>query len=215
MPVFWAIYYFYVSDLYIQTKIGYTVSMLKQITLDKRIINYNLRVSRRARRLRLAIYGDGRLVVTQPHRASSKFVEDFIREKAAWIIRRQDYFKKFPTPLISGPARRADYLAKREAARVLVYARLEYFNEFYKFKYKTISIRNQSTRWGSCSRLGNLSFNYRLVTLPPLVADYVIVHELCHLREFNHSSRFWQLVAQTIPDYAERRRELRLKMGGL
>jgi hypothetical protein len=189
--------------------------MLKQITLDKRIINYNLRVSRRARRLRLAIYGDGRLVVTQPHRASSKFVEDFIREKAAWIIRRQDHFKKFPTPLISGPSRRADYLAKREAARVLVYARLEYFNEFYKFKYKTVSIRNQSTRWGSCSRLGNLSFNYRLVTLPPLVADYVIVHELCHLREFNHSSRFWQLVAQTIPDYAERRRELRLKMGGL
>lgn len=63
--------------------------------------------------------------------------------------------------------------------------------------------------WGSCSKKGNLNFNWRLIQLPPELADYVIVHELCHLKELNHSQRFWDLVGQAIPDYKERRQALR------
>ncbi|NCA94384.1 MAG: M48 family peptidase, partial [Sphingobacteriia bacterium] len=77
------------------------------------------------------------------------------------------------------------------------------------FEFKKISIRSQRTRWGSCSQAGNLNFNYKLIYLPDKIIDYVIVHELCHLDEFNHSRRFWFLVSEIIPDYRILRRELK------
>lgn len=104
---------------------------------------------------------------------------------------------------------RREYLTQKELARSLVKDRIRHFNHYYKFSVGRISIRNQRSRWGSCSKKGNLNFNYRIVLLPPQVADYIIVHELCHLGEFNHSKRFWNLVAKTIPDYAAMRKQLR------
>jgi predicted metal-dependent hydrolase len=103
---------------------------------------------------------------------------------------------------------RLEYLKYREVARVLVGERLSHFNQFYNFKIGRVAIRNQRTRWGSCSKNGNLNFNYRIALLPAQVADYLIVHELCHLGQFNHSPRFWSLVSQTTPNY----RTLRLKL---
>jgi predicted metal-dependent hydrolase len=100
------------------------------------------------------------------------------------------------------------YLRYKEAARTLVIERLEHFNTFYNFHYKRIFIKNHKSRWGSCSKQGNLNFNYRIVFLPPKLADYLIVHELCHLGEFNHSPRFWKLVERTLPDWKKRRKEL-------
>ena len=97
----------------------------------------------------------------------------------------------------------------REAARVLVHARLEHFNQYYNFSYNKVTIRNQKTRWGSCSNKGNLNFSVRILALPRDAQDYLIVHELCHLKEFNHSSRFWDLVAEQVPDYKRIRHMLR------
>lgn len=107
---------------------------------------------------------------------------------------------------------RVEFWANKELARTLVKERIKFFNHHYKFTVNRISIRNQRSRWGSCSKKGNLNFNYRLVLLPPEVADYIIVHELCHLGEFNHSKKFWELVAKTIPDYKQIRKELRGKV---
>lgn len=104
---------------------------------------------------------------------------------------------------------RAKYLLHKEDALTLVLSRLHYFNQHYGFACQQVTIRNQKTRWGSCSKKGNLSFNYRIALIPPHLADYVIVHELCHLAEFNHSSAFWNLVAQTVPKYEECKKELR------
>ena len=103
----------------------------------------------------------------------------------------------------------ARYRQHKEAARALVRERLAHFNQHYGHLIRKIAIRDQRTRWGSCSRAGNLNFNYRLALLPPHLADYVIVHELCHLRAFDHSPAFWDLVAIAIPDYAARKLELR------
>lgn len=103
------------------------------------------------------------------------------------------------------------YALNKQAAYDLAISRLEYFNTFYNFKYKKISIKNTVTRWGSCSRQGNLNFNYRIATLPSELSDYIIVHELCHLGEFNHSKNFWSLVARTIPNYKLLRAELKKK----
>ena len=104
---------------------------------------------------------------------------------------------------------RVEFLANKELARSLVNAKIEHFNQTYGFMVKRVSIRNQRSRWGSCSKKGNLNFNYRLVLLPPLVADYIIVHELCHLGEFNHSKKFWALVAKAIPNHKQLKKDLR------
>ncbi len=106
---------------------------------------------------------------------------------------------------------KSEYLKYKDQALILVKNKLEHFNQFYNFKYNKVTIRNQSTRWGSCSRRGNINFNYKLALLPESLTDYVVVHELCHIGEFNHSKDFWDLVARTIPDFKERRQELRIK----
>jgi len=102
-----------------------------------------------------------------------------------------------------------DYQQHKQKAALLVRQKLDYFNQYYNFKFVRISIRNQRTRWGSCSQRRGLNFNYRLVFLPEPLIDYIIVHELCHLGQMNHSDRFWDLVAKTIPDFKLRRRELK------
>lgn len=105
----------------------------------------------------------------------------------------------------------ANDTAARASARALAHARLSHFNQHYGFSYSRVFIRNQKTRWGACSAKGNLGFNYRIAFLPPELADYVIVHELCHLGQFNHSRAFWELVEQQIPNHKELRHQLRTK----
>lgn len=100
------------------------------------------------------------------------------------------------------------YELHKERARELVHARLTHWNQFYGLIYKRVAIRNQRSRWGSCSTKGNLNFNYRLIFLPESLVDYIIVHELCHLRHFNHGTEFWLEIEKTIHDYRERKAEL-------
>lgn len=121
------------------------------------------------------------------------------------IIRRR--IRKRPRP--GKIARRSALLKHGDDARRLVHSRLEYFNQFYNFKYGTVRIKAQTTRWGSCSSKGNLNFNYKIALLPLHLADYVVVHELCHLGEFNHSQNFWNLVGKTISNHGELRTELK------
>jgi predicted metal-dependent hydrolase len=100
-------------------------------------------------------------------------------------------------------------IKKREQARRFVENKLNRFNKFYRFEINRIAIKNTKTRWGSCSSKRNLNFNYKIIYLRPELADYLIVHELCHLGELNHSKRFWTLVVKTIPNYVEINKELR------
>ena len=108
---------------------------------------------------------------------------------------------------------RALYQANKEAARALVRERVRHFVEHYSARHGIIhgkiAIRNQKSRWGSCSKKGNLNFNYKLVFLDADLRDYVIVHELCHIKEFNHGRGFWALVGETQPDWKALRKKLR------
>lgn len=101
------------------------------------------------------------------------------------------------------------YREHKELARAIVTERLAYWNQHYGFTYNRVSIKNQRTCWGSCSELGNLNFNYRVILLPESLMDYVIVHELCHIAELSHSPAFWSQVARTIPDHRAQRTHLR------
>lgn len=108
------------------------------------------------------------------------------------------------------------YSEHKLRTRVLVEERIEYFKEQYRVKHGIdlipsgrIAIRNTVSRWGSCSIKGNLNFSYRLSLLPVHLSDYIIVHELCHLKEFNHGQGFWNLVELESPEYKSHREELK------
>lgn len=103
----------------------------------------------------------------------------------------------------------AHYQAHKERARALVNERLAHWAPIYGVSYGRVAIRNQRSRWGSCSIHGNLNFNYRIIFLSKELIDYIIVHELCHRIEFNHSPAFWDHVSRTIPNFRENRAYLR------
>lgn len=98
----------------------------------------------------------------------------------------------------------------KEEARKRFDERAAFFAEYMGVVYGQIRVKEQKTRWGSCSGRGNLNFNWKLVMAPPEILDYVVVHELCHLKEMNHSRRFWQTVERVLPDYRECRNWLKV-----
>ncbi len=118
-----------------------------------------------------------------------------------WIIRT--VYR--PRPSVA----RVQYLRHREDARAFIAGRIAYWQSVRSFVVGRVSIKDHSRIWGSCSSLGNLNFNWRLVRLPLELADYVVVHELCHTIEHNHSHRFWALVEGFVPDWRARRAALR------
>lgn len=101
------------------------------------------------------------------------------------------------------------YIKNKPVARKIILQSLEFFAKLYGVKYKKVAIRNQKTKWGSCSKSGNLNFNYKVALLPKDQRDYIVVHEICHLIEFNHSKKFWAEVGRTIPNYKEIRKTLK------
>lgn len=158
--------------------------------------------------MRLAVYCDGSIVVTTPFDLKETIVDKFINEKSEWLFSKIAFFKQFKGKAIARYSQE-DYLKYKDEAYKLAVNRVNYFNQKREFNFNRINIKNQKTRWGSCSRKGNLNFNYKIALLPKPLSDYIIVHELCHLKEFNHSKKFWKLVSQTIPNYAEVRNELK------
>lgn len=161
----------------------------------------------RSRRLTLRITSDLKVLVTIPRGVNVKVATKFVEEHGDWIARefeRLHSVERLPEPTSSHELTRA-----KIRARQLVHHKLLHFNTHYHFTYLGVSIRSQRTRWGSCSRHRHLSFNYRIIFLPEVLQNYIIVHELCHLKEMNHSSHFWKLVQETIPAYLELRRELK------
>jgi len=182
--------------------------MQRTILLQNQKIEYTLNASARSRRMRLAVYRGGRFVVSVPKRMPERLIEKFLLEKADWILAKIASMRLL-APVESQPISKLELKRLKVVALELVHRRLEYFNQYYQFTYNTVTIRNQKTRWGSCSRQGNINFNYKLAILPARLADYVVVHELCHLREMNHSQKFWDLVAKTFPDHKALRRDLR------
>jgi len=117
-----------------------------------------------------------------------------------WIIKRRAKKKSVPPKV---------YLAHRETARAVITGRVQHYASVYGFSYGRIAIKNQKRCWGSCSTKQNLNFNYKLLFLPVELLDYIVVHELCHLRHFHHQPAFWEEVEKIIPNYKERIQALR------
>ncbi len=150
--------------------------------------------------LRLSVRADGRIVLSVSKMYPLFLIKQFLAGKQAWL---EDSLAKIKTrnSLFSIRHTATEITKYKKQTKILVTERLKYFNQFYNLKYNRIAVRNQSSRWGSCSSKNNLNFNYRLCLLPAELADQVIVHELCHLQEMNHGKNFWALVAKTMPNY--------------
>jgi len=175
--------------------------------LNKKI-PYQIKVSRRARNLRIAVYEGGKVVVIVPWFLGMEKAAQFVGEKTNWILKKLEYFKNVKPSVFPRSSKR-EYKKYKNLASHLAMQKVEKWNSVYGFKYNRINIKNQKTRWGSCSKKGNLNFNYKIVHLPEKVLDYLVVHELCHLKEFNHSKNFWDLIGKAIPGYAKLRKELK------
>lgn len=175
--------------------------------MDKNIAYIHKR-SKRAKRVRLAVYCDGSVIVTSPLGIQQSIIEKFIADKKQWVLDKINFFKGVDNKAIRTFSRK-DYLDNKDKVLALVKERIDFYNKLCGFSFNKISIKNQKTCWGSCSRKNNLNFNYKIIFLPQKHRDYIIAHELCHLREFNHSRKFWSLVEKIIPDYLDIKKELR------
>lgn len=163
----------------------------------------------RSRRKTIAIQIDreGQVIVRTPYGITKRQVEEFLDEKKDWLLQTRQRVEKRKTEQIpiSEEVRREGI----ERAKRIFPERTAYFAKRMGVDYGRITIREQKTRWGSCSSKGNLNFNWKLVLLDPELLDYVVVHELAHRREMNHSVVFWKVVEAELPDYRERRRRLK------
>ena len=156
----------------------------------------------------IQIKSDGRVVVRAPLRMSASAIRQLVEEKSDWIekhlarIRRQNESAE--------PAFTPEQLRQlAEAARQDLPRRAARFAPLVGVSFGHITIRAQKSRWGSCSTKGNLNFNCLLMLCPEEVRDYVVVHELCHRKEMNHSRRFWQELARVLPEYEKQRQWLK------
>jgi predicted metal-dependent hydrolase len=158
--------------------------------------------------MRLSVACDSSVTLTLPFGMGLNATQKFFQAKSAWIKRALEYFRLHPVKPKTKTVR-GEYKKLKYQALSLAKIKVKQWAEFYNVNYHRISIKNQKTRWGSCSRKGNLNFNYRIVHLRPELLDYLIVHEVCHLLELNHSHKFWTEVGKAIPNYKSLRAELR------
>jgi predicted metal-dependent hydrolase len=167
----------------------------------------DVRPHARARSLRIRVHPGGRVSVTVPRRCSYALVASFLEQNRGWIERTRETLLRVPAPKTKSDAH-AEYLLHKEAARRRAYVLIARLAPVYDLTVRAVSIRDQKSRWGSCSRSGTLSFNYRIALMPESLAEYIVAHELSHLIEFNHSSRFWAQVARTVPNHRILRKTL-------
>lgn len=144
------------------------------------------------------------VTVRAPKRATNRDIDRILKEKESWIIKQiarinheNEALKEYSEPKLTN----AEIRKLADEALKVIPKRVEHYAKIMGVTYGRITIRNQKTRWGSCSSKGNLNFNCLLMLTNPEVIDYVVIHELCHRKEMNHSARFWNEVAKVCPDY--------------
>lgn len=158
---------------------------------------------RRRKTLTLQITPEVFLQIKAPRGMSEREVARFIQQRTFWIYKQAKRVQKDNEQRVYRSDEEIREL--REKARAVLAQRTEFFAHRLGVTYSRIRIGNQRTRWGSCSSKGTISYNWKLILMPETVRDYVVIHELCHLLEMNHSSRFWSLVEMMMPNYREAR----------
>lgn len=180
---------------------------------DCGMTDFGYRVIRSGRKtLAVEIKADGTITVRAPYGVKDGRIKAFLSEKSVWIekhlekLRSASEREKFSAPEIASLKTRAKRVLSERAA---------FYADKVGVSYGKITVRAQKTLWGSCTAKGNLSFNCLLMLFPESVYDYVVAHELCHIKYMNHSRAFWQEVERVMPDYKERRAFLKRNGRGI
>ena len=165
----------------------------------------------RTKRKTLALYvrTDGRVEVRAPLRTSKAYIDGFVGGKQEWIANIQSKLSKRQETQRTIRLTAAEVKEYKKKAQKFFQLKCQYFALQMGVKYGNVKVNSAKTRWGSCNRKGDINLTYRLLFASEELIDYVVVHELAHIREMNHSSRFWAIVEQMMPDYRERRKKLR------
>lgn len=166
----------------------------------------------RRKSLAIEITPELQVVVRAPARMPVREINAFVQEKDDWIrahLQRMAEKKRLREQYREQALSKEELQELATQAMKLIPQKVHYYAQIIGVTYGRITIRNQRTRWGSCSGKGNLNFNCLLLLMPEEVLDYVVVHELCHRKEMNHSARFWEEVEKILPDYRQRRKWLK------
>lgn len=159
---------------------------------------------------------DGSVLVRAPRNCPQSRIDTFLKEKQAWVLAKvEEQKEKEADSMKIQPLSEAEQRLYRDKAREIFEQKVSYYAQMMGVSYGRIAIRDQKTRWGSCSGEGNLNFNWRLIFAPAGVLDYVVVHELAHRKEMNHSPRFWMVVEDTMPEYRKYQKWLKENGRGL
>lgn len=159
---------------------------------------------------------DGSVLVRAPRNCPQSRIDTFLKEKQTWVLAKvEEQKEKEADSMKIQPLSEAEQRLYRDKAREIFEQKVSYYAQMMGVSYGRIAIRDQKTRWGSCSGEGNLNFNWRLIFAPAGVLDYVVVHELAHRKEMNHSPRFWKVVEDTMPEYRKYQRWLKENGRGL
>ena len=159
---------------------------------------------------------DGSVLVRVPRNCPQSRIDTFLKEKQAWVLAKvEEQKEKEADSMKIQPLSEAEQRLYRDKAREIFEQKVSYYAQMMGVSYGRIAIRDQKTRWGSCSGEGNLNFNWRLIFAPAGVLDYVVVHELAHRKEMNHSPRFWKVVEDTMPEYRKYQKWLKENGRGL
>ncbi len=178
-------------------------------------LNVELLRSRR-KTLALEIAKDGRILVRAPLRCPEREIRAFVEKSRPWLERKLAERERQRAEAQSLPPLTEEELrALKAEAKAVFAARAAHFAPLVGVSFTGLTVRSQRSKWGSCSSKGSLSFNCLLLLAPPEALDYVVVHELCHRLEMNHSPRFWREVARVLPGYEAPRRWLREHGGAL
>jgi predicted metal-dependent hydrolase len=217
---------------------------------------YSLKISQKARSVRLQISREKGLIITVPARFNQRLLPGIIQSKSDWIQKTLDHVSKLPlgkpktlpeklellaigetwlvvyrtepgnkVQLIEQPRGKVLIISGKISSRLAVNKKLkdwlkeraarllpDWIDRISRktgLTYNNLTIRDQKTRWGSCSALKNVNLNQKLIFLPPHLVDYVVIHELCHTQVLSHSASFWRLVTTYFPDYKEARKQLK------